>query len=62
MNRRKLLEAIGGTTLASYFSGTALAQNVASPASASGWQNWSKSLPSSTAQVKAPQDLAALKN
>ncbi len=61
MNRRKLLQAIGGTTLASYFSGAAEAQNVAPPAATSGWQNWSKSLPSSGAQITAPHDLAGLK-
>ncbi len=61
MNRRKLLEAIGGTTLASYFSSAAVAQDSAPSTAVDGWQNWSKSLPPSQAQVNAPRDLAGLK-
>ncbi len=62
MNRRKLLEAIGGTTLASYLAPQAFASQGEPKSAVSGWQNWSKSLPASAGDVNTPRDMAALKN
>lgn len=59
MDRRRLLQAIGGTALAS-LSGLS-AQAGGTDPSASGWQNWSKSLPGAAGKVEKPTNMAALK-
>ena len=61
MNRRKLLEAFGGTTLASYLAPQAFAGQAEPTSASAGWQNWSKSLPASSAPVHTPRDMAELK-
>ncbi len=57
MQRRQILKALGLSAFASSLSG---ASSQASPTAASGWQNWSKSLPASKAPVESPQTTADL--
>ena len=66
MDRRRLLTAIGGSALASLIAPAAEATPEAVPTPATnaqtGWQNWSKSLPATSAKVQTPKNLMALKD
>lgn len=66
MDRRRLLTAIGGSALASLIAPAAEATPEAVPVpttnAQTGWQNWSKSLPATSAKVQTPKNLMALKD
>jgi FAD-linked oxidoreductase len=58
MQRRQIVKALGLSALASFVSGGSA--QARAPKAKSGWQNWSKSLAPSEAQVETPQTTAAL--
>jgi FAD-linked oxidoreductase len=58
MQRRQIVKALGLSALASFVSGGS--PRASAPKAKSGWQNWSKSLAPSKAQVETPQTTAAL--
>jgi FAD-linked oxidoreductase len=60
MQRRDILQALGLTVMSGSASPRANASESVSEKN-SGWQNWSRSLPSSTDNIATPQDLDALK-
>ena len=58
MQRRQIVKALGLSALASFVSGGSA--RASAPKAKSGWQNWSKSLAPSEAQVETPQTTAAV--